>query len=199
MAGVLAYSAHLAAKYREFKNQLSTFHNVHLGDSREEVTYRLGVPTHVYGLPEKGDYGWWQNVYSVNAGTNDLDAMPANTNVRDYDDWSYEEANNPMRLTVKFKKTGVVGSLELYCDSSIRRGWGPVAGICCGDSEEDVRRLGEPTRQKIDGVSKTIEYRDLGLELTLSKGKAYMIRIQGVPARATGMFWRFLRISILSV
>jgi len=193
LAGVFAYSDHLAGKYRDFRNQLSAFRNIHLGDSREEVTYRLGMPTQVNGPPEKGEFGWWQKVYSVNAATNDLDAMPANTKVQDYEEWSYEEPNSQTRFTVKFNKTGVVGSLELYCDSSVRYGWGPVAGIRCGDSEEEIRRLGEPTRQKIDGVSKTIEYSDLGLEVILSKGKAYMVRINGVPTNASGVFWRFLR------
>ena len=190
--GVLAFCVHLAVKYHEFSNQITVVRNIHIGDSREEVTYRLGMPTSVLGAPEKGDFGWWQHVFKVNADKSDKDAMPPATKVEEYSEWQYEEPNSPVRLTVEFTKAGLVKSLELYCDSSVRYGWGSVAGIYCGDSEEEVLRLGAPSQQHLDGVSKTIEYRDIGVEVTLSKGRAYLIKIKG-PQNKAAVFSRFMR------
>jgi hypothetical protein len=50
-------------------------------------------------------------------------------------------------------------------------------------SEEKVLRLGQPSRQNLGGVGKTIEYRDIGIVVTLTKGRAYMITIKGPRKR----------------
>jgi hypothetical protein len=189
---ILTCCAHLAVKYHAFTNQISVVRNIHIGDSREEVTYRLGVPTFVLGAPEKGEYGWWQHVFKVNADKSDIDAMPSSTKIEGYGEWQYQEPNSPVSLTIEFNKSGIVKSLQVYCDSSVRYAWGPVAGIYCGDSEEEILRLGKPSKQHLDGVSKTIEYRDIGVEVTLTKGIAYIIKIQG-PQSEAAVFSYFLR------
>jgi replicative DNA helicase len=43
------------------------------------------------------------------------------------------------------------------------------------------------------GATKTMEFCELGLEVTLSKGRAYMIRIHGLPRNNAGVFWHFIR------
>jgi hypothetical protein len=53
--GVVAYSVNVATRYHAFTNQLSAVRDIHIGDSREEVKYRLGVPPHVLG-PEEGKF-----------------------------------------------------------------------------------------------------------------------------------------------
>lgn len=191
--GVLAYGVRLAVQYRAFRAQLTVVRNVHISDSREEVMYRLGVPTHVLGELAEGEWGLSKWVYEVAGEKGDQNTMPSGTQVKDYSEWVYGEPNNPVRFTVEFDKTGLVKSLNLYCESSVRNGWGPVAGIYCGDSEEKVLRLGTPSELKLNGVSKTIEYSDLGLKITLSKGKAYMVTLKGVPQNGPSPFWRYLR------
>jgi hypothetical protein len=38
-----------------------------------------------------------------------------------------------------------------------------------------------------------MEYADLGLKVTLTKGKAYRVQIAGLPQGHSNVFWRFLR------
>jgi hypothetical protein len=137
----------------------------------------------------QGGRGRW--VYSVFGADNDGNKMPSTTKVEDYDKWVYEEPDN-VRLTVEFNKSGFVESLNLYSDNEKPYGWGPIAGLHSGDSEDKVLRLGQPSRQNLDGVSKTIEYRDIGIVVTLTKGRAYMITIKG-PQEKAAVFRRFMR------
>jgi hypothetical protein len=47
-----------------------------------------------------------------------------------------------------------------------------------GDSEKEVlRKLGNPTSSKIDGVTKEMIYRDLNIEISLTKEHVYMLRL----------------------
>lgn len=190
--GVLSYCVHLAVQYCAFTKQLTTVRGIHIGDSRDEVRYRLGVPTNVLGshLEEK-EYKGFRLVYTVSAPPNDKNRMPPSTKLEDYSGWVYEEPNNKVRLTIEFNKFDLVESIDLYCDGSESYAWGPVAGIYSGDSEEKVLGLGSPSQQHIEGVSKTIAYHDIGVEVTLSKGRAYMIRIRG-PQDKAAVFWRFI-------
>jgi hypothetical protein len=191
--GVLAYCVHLAVQYRAFTDQLTVAENIHISDSRQEVMYRLGMPTHVLGAPEKGDGGFWLPFYRLAAEQSDKDAMPSGTKVEDYRQWVYDEVSTNVRLTIEFNKSGLVESLELYTDDSKPYGWGSVAGLYSGDSEEKILRFGVPSKQHLQGVTKTIEYADLGLEITLTKGKAYMVTLKGVPQNSPAVFWRYIR------
>ncbi len=193
-AGVLAYSVNLAIRYHAFTNQLTAVRGIHVGDSRDEVKYRLGFPNDVLGaVIDDKEHKGFQLVYTVNAPTNDVNRMPPTTKVEDYSEWVYEEASSNVRLTVEFNKSGLVESLNLYSDSDKPHGWGRVAGLYSGDSEDKVLKLGPPSRQNIDGVSKTIEYRDLGLVVTLAKGRVYMVALKGLPKNKAPVFWRFMR------
>jgi hypothetical protein len=118
--------------------------------------------------------------------------MPSTTKVEDYDEWQYEELYSNVRLTVKFNKSGFVESLNLYSNDEKPNGWKAIAGLSSGDSEEKVLRLGQPSRHNLDGVSKTIKYHDIGIVVTLAKGRAYMITIKGPQGKAA-VFRRFMR------
>lgn len=189
---VFAYCVHLVVQYRAFTSQLTVVDGIHIGDSRDEVKYRLGFPPEVLGPVGSFSFGG-QRVYKVSGKADDINKMPSTTKVEDYFEWVYEEPNSRVRLTIEFNKSGFVESLNLYSDSNNRYGWGPVAGIYCGDSEEDVLRLGAPSKQNLDGVSKTIEFSELGLVVTLSKGKAYRVNLTGLPKNNMSVFWRFMR------
>ena len=68
---------------------------------------------------------------------------------------------------------------------------GAIAGLYSGDAEDKVLRLGQPSRQNLDRGTKTIEYRDIGIVVILSKGRAYMITIKG-PQEKAAVFRRFM-------
>ena len=192
--GVLAYCVHLAVQYRAFSTQLTVAKNIRISDSRQEVMYRLGMPTHVVGAPATGDWGFGQAVYRVAAVKSGNDAMPSATKVEDYSEWFYEEVSINVRLTIEFNKSGLVESLHLDSDIDQQlHGWGPVAGLYSGDSEERVLRLGVPSKKHFQGVAKTIEYDDLGLKIWLTKGKAYGVKLKGVPQNSPAVFWRYIR------
>jgi hypothetical protein len=193
--GVLAFCVHLATQYPAFTNQLTAVDGVRIGDARAEVKYRLGFPQTVLGPLETDDpeLRGFQRVYTVSAPTNDVNRMPPTTRVEGYGEWVYEEVARNVRLTIEFNKAGLVESLDLYSDIDKPQGWGPVAGLYSGDSEEQVLRFGVPSKQHLDGVTKTIEYADLGLKITLTKGKAYMVTLKGVPQNSPAVFWRYIR------
>jgi outer membrane protein assembly factor BamE (lipoprotein component of BamABCDE complex) len=192
-AGVLAYCASLAVHYSAFARQLTQIKGIQIGDSRDEVRYRLGIPQEVLGaVIDDKEYKGFQLVYTVNAPTNNVNRMPPTTKIEDYNEWVYEEPNSNFRLTVEFNKSGLAESIDLYSDADKSYVWGSIAGIYCGDSEEKVLQLGKPSEQHLDGVSKTIEYRDIGVEVALTKGRAYMIKIKG-PQSKMAVFLCFLR------
>lgn len=175
--------------------ELTAVNGLRIGDSRAEVKYRLGLPPEVLGPSETDDpeLGSFKRVYMVSAPTNDVNRMPPATKVDDYDEWVYEEASRNVRLTIGFNKDGFVKSFEFYSNSEKPYGWTRIAGIGFADSEEAVLRLGAPSKQTLDGVAKTMEYADLGLKVTLTKGKVYLIQIAGLPQGRSNVFWRFLR------
>ncbi|HLX61395.1 MAG TPA: hypothetical protein VKX17_08955 [Planctomycetota bacterium] len=202
-----AYAVYFTSAYRAFKAQLSAIRGIHLEDSRNEVKYRLGYPPEVLGGLEEGPWGGSQRVFYVFGRDSDKNKMPSTTKVEDYSEWVYEEAGSNVRLTVKFSNAGLVESLKLYSYGgaevpppppgfvpidAVSGKWGPIAGLYSNDTEEIVLRLGTPTGQRIVGVSKTIEYCDIGIKVTLAKGRAYMIEISA-PQDKGAIFWRFLR------
>jgi hypothetical protein len=202
---VVAYAINVATRYHaftnelsavQFTNELSAVQDIHIGDSREEVKYRLGFPQNVLGPVENDIVGLpgSQKVYTVLGANNDVNKMPSTTKVEDYNWWVYEGQFGNFRLTVEFNKSGFVDALNLYSDNKhlYGNGWGVIAGLHSGDSEDEVLRLGQPSRQNLDGVSKTIEYRDIGIVVTLAKGRAYMITIRG-PQEKAAVFRRFMR------
>ena len=188
----VGYCINLIIQYGNFSNQLTAVNGVHLGDSHAEVKYRLGFPQEVFDPKDTNNEFGDPRLYFVFESAHDQNEMPTNTSVEDYGAWVYEETNNSVRLTVEFSASGLVQSLNLYSDNSNADGWGPVAGLYSGDSENKVLKLGPPSQQSLDGVSKTIEYRDIGVIVTLTKGRAYMITIER-PLDNSALFWRFLR------
>lgn len=209
------YTVHIAIQYSAFAKQLEPVQGIRVGDSRDEVLYRLGWPGFVLGELEEDSFGGMsQRMYTVFGQEDDVNKMPPTTGVRDYKAWVYEGVpRSGVRLTITFDETASIESISLYTpDMDLwheqhfpvgdktgnlakqggSRGWGPVVGIRSGDSEEKVLALGAPSRQTLDGVSKTINYSDIGVEITLSKGHAYMISVKK-PQSNAALFWRFLR------
>ncbi len=188
------YLIRIVGRYREFHHELTVFNNVQLNNLQADVLYRLGTPTNVLSPIERNDWGEWQTVYTVEGPAGDPTTKPLNTRIEDYNDWAYERANGSSRLEVKFETTGLVKSLGWYCNSDCldSPGWGPIAGIRSGDSEEKILSLGKPSRNSIEHTTKTIEFDDIGLRFLLTKGRVYGVtRIH--PKKGEGaIVWRFL-------
>jgi len=189
------YVVHVATEYKEFRHGLTEFHTVRLTDQRADVIYRLGRPTSVVAPPEgdpKGPWNFFQRIYAVDGPVGDKNTMPPDKKLEDYDEWVYDKASGPSRLTIEFDKAGQVHSLNWYCHSEEPLGWGPIAGIRHGDTEEKVLNLGHPSLSVIEGATKKIEFSDLGLEFQLAKGRTYMVTVKRPLKGETAVLWRFI-------
>jgi hypothetical protein len=187
---ILVYSENVISQYDSFKSNLYGVSGIRLGDSREQVKYRLGFPKEVIGPKKIEEAFGGYPVYTVDAPPGDINIMPHGTKLDDYSEWLYE--TYIYRLTIEFNESGLVESLNLFTDSEETFGWTAVADLDFGDSEEAVLRLGTPTGQFLSGVTKKIEYQDLGIEVFLAKGRAYMVRIKG-PTDNTAVLRRFIQ------
>ncbi len=193
---LVSYGSILTSRYQTMRRSLEFLGGVKLLDSREEVIYRLGHPATVLGPAEKNEHGSWQICYTVNAPVGDKNGMPNNSKIQDYIDWQYdrrEDLHLNARLDIGFSLTGTVDNLGWYADDQSATAWGPIAGIYNGDSEEMVLKLGPPSSSSLDGATKTLDYRDLGLEVTLVKGRTYRAVLHAGHRKEWAVFKRFLR------
>lgn len=195
----LALLAYHLVHYRTFTNQLTQYNGIRLGHSRAEVIYRLGIPRTVRApIPftsEDRYIGYDPYIgYRVNASAEDKNKMPANTGIDDYNEWEW--GSDPPRniyCTIIFNKASLVKEITLNSDVRKPFGWGPVAGLYNGDSEDKVLRLGRPSKQELHGLTKQIDYDALGLQVCLAEGKAYNINIRGMQQNSLVAFWHYLR------
>lgn len=147
---------------------------VHLGQSQDEVKYILGYPPSVVDDTPSDDQFPGYRVYDT-SGQDKKNSMPARMGISDYRKWSYDASGARFDLT--FSKAG--GALEaITCFSNGSEMCPPLYGIRDGQSEESViRSLGNPDRSSLDGVSKTLTYTALGLTVTLTQSRVYMITL----------------------
>ena len=130
---IFVYSAIIISQYDSFKSNLSGVRGIRLGDSREQVKYRLGFPKEVVGTKKIEEILGLYPVYAVDAPPGDINSMPSGTKADDYSEWVYEIYR--ARLTIEFNESGLVKSLNLYTDSNEIFGWTAVAGLDFCDSE----------------------------------------------------------------
>lgn len=167
--------------FLSFRRDLQSVQRIRLGDSRQEVTYRYGFPPYVLGPREPTVIGgklvgYDSPLLAVGGPESDQNTMPKSKAVKDYDEWLFNSGGfgpeGGTDLVVAFDKGGRVK--EITCTA---HGDNPFACWLAGrwndDSEEEVLKLGTPTRTTITDVSKTIEYDDIGVTFTLTRGKAY--------------------------
>lgn len=159
------------------------YYGVALGDSRDEVTYRLGRPTGVYAPKEAGctdptQKPWckWQKIIS-------LGELPAGKSLQDYSEWFFEIEP---RVTVRFSGNGRVDSIECFWseerDGVLHR-CRSILGLGTRTTEEAVvSRLGAPQNVKLDGVVKTMQYPQFNVQLLLTKGHVYMLTVRDFHA-----------------
>ena len=194
----LALLAYHLVHYRTFTNQLTEYNGIRIGHSRAEVKYRLGIPRTVRApIPftsEDRHIGYDPYIgYRVNASADDKNKMPANTGIDDYNEWEWG-CDPPCNIycTIIFNKASLVQEITLLSDVGKPFGWGPIAGLYNGDGEDEVLRLGRPSKQELRGLTKTIDYDVLGLQVNLAKGKAYCVNIRGIQQNSLAVFWRYI-------
>lgn len=194
--------AALLLAFQKFNAGLNEYCNVRVTDDKKEVLYRLGYPPFVLGEPERiaGSDGFWQPVFDTDAGVEPKAAMPAGKRINDFDGWGYH-LGPAASINLEFDhRTGKVKSISCTDFGKMPPyACTPLSGIAVGDTEEHVQdKLGKPTRHKLDGVSKTIRYDDLGVEFILAKGKVYMLTILSERAGALAILSRYLRTLLTS-
>lgn len=192
---LVSYGSTLTSRYQTLRRSLEGLGGVKLLDSREEVIYRLGRPTYVVAPldPSEGFFPG-RRIFYTSLPREDKDALPAGSKIQDFPGWTYDKTPRNAQVDLEFSPSGEVVSVGWYSDSQDPMDWGPVAGIHNGDSEEVVLDLmGRPTSSSLDGTTKTLHYRDLGLEFTLVKGRAYRAILHARQLTNWAVFKKFLR------
>jgi hypothetical protein len=193
---VLALSSSLLFHhYFLFTQSLKNFNGIYRWASRSEVLYRLGIPDRVIESPKYdssfGDY--LSRVYDVNGPLGDINSLPKGMGYKDYNEWVYEKTDGYSRMSIVFDTNQLAKSLIWYNNGDCETAWRPVGRIVCGDSEEDILEdLGDPDSSRIKDVSKTMNYVDIGITFTLTKGKVYMIETHNTDMHWYSSFRRFL-------
>jgi len=140
-----------------------------LGMSPQEVMYIKGYPPIV--LEEDVDPAW-KDFLSV-IKTNEL---KQGKKVTDFKHWSYEQYKSNFTVVFNNERTAVV-NIRCYSEDKTGR-CPPIGNVNDGTSEKDaLRKLGGPAEQRIDGVSKSLRFPRLGVQLTLTQEQVYMLEI----------------------
>ena len=190
---LIAMGNWLTGEWTSYRNPPSTYGKIGLGDSRDEVRYKLGEP------PEADDDV--QNaqgagrVYVTNR-KDPINALPADTTVNQINTWHYPGRGDDAHYDVYFDATtGRAIALVCfdffqptthYCPS--------LFGIAIDDSESEVINvIGEPTRKSISEGVKILEYDDRGIVVKLSKERVYSLQLSRPKNPAPPSVLAFLR------
>lgn len=190
----VSYSAQIAARYRDFCQEIFDGGSFILGMQREEVLHHLGRPTAVLGEIEVEPCPH-QRVFDVDGPTDGQNHIPEGTTIDNYNEWNYRHRHSGY-LNFKFDSAGVVESLFWYCDGTPPIGWGPIAGIRYGDPEEKLLILGTPTFSSpvdINNDCKQVEFLDIGLSFEIAKERVYACCLVRPSKREGARILRFLR------
>lgn len=163
---------------------------VALGDTKEEVSYKLGYPDSVHG-PYKPTEGDWQIAEELpvspsgEVGTNSS-KPPVGPVLPEYHDWNYD--NRGHTLSISFdRKTGRVRLIQ--CMKTEDQNSSPcpaLYGLTTGDAEQRVRaKLGQPAREDLNRAFKSMEYPRKGATFMLTEGRIYALSL-AAPGNTNG-------------
>lgn len=149
----------------------TAYRDLTLGMSMEEVIYTKGQPSNV--ISAKAEEGW-QSVISVD----ELDKQENRIGLKGYYEWSFDEEAGS-RVDVRFSpKTQKLVQISCYADEDYPGRCG-VLGVSTGALEEDIiDAFGKPGHERIEGVTKTLQYPDLNLVMHLAQRKVYMLAVK---------------------
>ena len=193
VTAILIFISILLIKFNDFQKQLSVYNNISINDKQNRVVYLFGVPDNVLGPVEIGDFGLSQRVYEVNGPEGNKNNMPSGTKIEDYNEWVYEQKNSFNRFEIEFDSTGNVKIISCYSKNMNFSDWGPIAGIYSGDNEEKILKLGKPTFDTIEDVTRIVDYSDIGIKYYLSKGQVYMAKMYQPKKGKGAIINRFLK------
>ena len=171
---VIAGSIFAYLDYRSFEAETRGYLGVTFEDTRSVVLYRLGYPDEVLAPPEPGDsMPEWDHVYFTDRTKDPPNAMPSGKKVEDYNEWGFNPSNDHADVYIAFEPNARVS--KIAC-TALKTGQQcpPLFGVRIEDTEASVvSKLGKPTNQKFDGVTKTLRYDDIGVDITLAKERVY--------------------------
>jgi len=164
-ASLLAFTA-----YTNRSTAQTSYYGVALGMTKDEVRYELGQPSNVTTPGDLTGAKPWERYSEVVP----VGKIPGDKQVEDYHSWSYD---GPPRIDIDFDTaSGKVISVGCYAGDAHCNN---VLTLSDGTSEHDVvERLGDPSKEQIDGATKIMSYRKLNLELYLTKEKVYMVKVR---------------------
>jgi hypothetical protein len=162
------------------------YEGIALSMKMNEVMYVLGYPPVVLFDDDKevklANGEVMKGNWLLHATKKDIES--SKNGVKDYLYWHYPVSSSSKRIDVEFDKaTKEVKSIGCYVDN---KAWVPldacaINGIKAMDSEEVVTdRLGKPTFERIDGVTKNIKYSNLNMSIYLEQKNAYYIKVEKV-------------------
>jgi hypothetical protein len=195
----------LLAGFHNFRRQLERYANVPIQGNKAEVLYRLGYPPEVLGETKKDENGVWQRVYQTDPKVDPKNAMPEDKKVQDYDGWVYPINGDGTRsVTVDFDaRSSNVETVTCMDDFSgppppksfvLDSPCAPLLGVVINATEEEVvRRLGRNYRYQLNGVTKNLLYKDVGVEVVLTKGRVYMLKLHRARGDDGAVFKRYAR------
>ncbi|TRC72038.1 hypothetical protein FJV83_31430 [Mesorhizobium sp. WSM4307] len=193
--GLFSWLGFEVSEYRDFVRDLNAYQGVKLGDSMDEIKYALGYPPFVLAPPEAGtsdkpepDFHFLL-MYQTD-GNDPKNAMPNGKKVEDFSDWQYVERDH--RIDLSFDPTSKrISGIGCYSDSSVNGQRCPsLFGIDSNTYEDEVlAKLGMPNAEKLSGASKSFRYDAIGLEVTLSKRRVYMLNKTNPAGSSIGWFF----------
>ena len=143
-----------------------------LGMTRDEVKYIKGFPANVVTDDKEGP---WQSFGVIKSSE-----LPKGKTVNDYPLWSYE-GGYKQSYHVGFGRGSTVLSIACYSEDKSYR-CPAIGDVKDGTSEaEMLRKLGTPIKSTITGVTKSVEYNDIGVGFKLEKETVYYLLVGKTP------------------
>ena len=157
---------------------VTKFMGVKLGETKDQVQYALGFPTAIYKeepAPKEFAQQSGSTTFYALGDPNDIKVVGA---LNKYDAWEYDLGTYSSTVTFG-TKSGVVETVSCMIPSKRNEsdsGKCSVNGVKLKDSEESVvKRLGNPTEEKLSLGVKRMYYDKLNLVVLLEKQAVYML------------------------
>jgi len=148
-----------------------------LGMSMDEVQYIKGLPNYVLGptiaKSQDDEFAGFQKFVKVGD-------IEKGKSILDFSDWAYGGTENGSRVDVSYGPDNKVNSVICYSQRSYD--CASLLGVAHGTSEDAVvERLGKPSLQLLNGVTKSIWYERYNTIYRFEKKRVYMMGLSTDP------------------
>jgi hypothetical protein len=169
-AGAIAIAHYWDELFPTRLTRQTQYAGLKLGISPQEVMYIKGYPPVVLGQ-ENADPEW-KGFFTI-IKTSELEK---GKKVTDYKNWSYDHYKHNINVEFNNERTAVI-RIQCYSEDKIAR-CPSIGSVWDGTSEQEaLRKLGGPAEQRIDGVSKSVRFPNLGVRLTLTQEQVYILEV----------------------